>query len=618
MMVAKLTPTGALDVNFGSGGKVVEDLLFLSRDEASVLEEDAQGRLLVGGMGAGMGRAVVVRMDPVSGARDLSFGLLGVARSPIISDDFVAQIAAIRVASNGSDLLVAGYTTGQLSSTRSVLGRVDATGQFVSTFGVSGVVVSPPNLGFGAVGEAYLGLSMGDGAPVAIGTRSVMSVASTIQSTSLAQRYDESNGAPQGEALTSQVIESLSGIALKAVVLADGSTLTVGSLGKFARLMRILPGGELDTAFGSGGHVDFQANGYSTAGRAIAVDASGNILLASIVTDLSFQPWRWSVTRWTRDGFADPSFFDSLSTRYFETEIGGIAAQDDGRVVVSGTADGQVTVMRLQANGWSDGSFNGGVATSYLGSPSVRIGMVVQPDGAVIAGGMYTRDPNLPRIQLVRFTAFGSRDHGFMEFQTPYFGSMVAASVALQEDGKVLVGGSCFSYFSQNSAGCVARLTSDGSPDYSFGSSGFATGIAGAGSNVMGAFGVANGKVLAGGDLPGGYPFLARIPAVGPHDTQYAIRRVSRTQAVPSPESGTNPVGADCTVGLTGYSSTAPADEVLLVQFLGGFGEDTQADSFQFWRCPGAPTGELVGSYPATVTGIKDHVAIFLLHGEYI
>ena len=615
MMVAKLTPAGALDVNFGVGGKVVADLLFFSRDEAAVLHEDAQGRLLVGGMGAGMGRAVVVRMDPVSGARDMSFGLAGIARSPIIGSEPVAQFAAIQVASNG-DLLLAGYTSGQMSTTRSLLGRVDVTGQFVATFGVNGVVVGPPVFN-SEVGDTYLGLSMADAAPVAIGTRSVMTDSWTVRSTTLAQRYDEASGASLGDALMNQVVEPAPGLALRAIPLPDGGTLTVGSFGKLARVMRVLPGGTLDTTFGNGGHVDFQSNGFPTAGRAIAVDASGYIVLASIVAD-SQPSWRWSVTRWTRDGFADPTFYDSLNNRYFlEADIGSVAVRDDGKVVVSGTADGQITVVRLNADGWSDGSFNGGSASSFVGYPSVPIGMALQPDGAVIAGGMSTREPNSPRISLVRFTASGSRDYGFTDFQSPYFGSMVAASVSLQADGKVLVGGSCFSYFNQGSAGCVARMLADGSPDYPFGSSGFAIGIAGAGSNVMGAFGAANGKVLAGGDLPSGYPFVARIGADGTMDEQYAVGGVAQSQAVQSSEWAPSRVGDDGTVRLLGFASGADADEVLLVQFQGGIEEDREPDAFHFGDYLGAPINELTVSSPVTITGITVPVQVSVMNGEY-
>jgi uncharacterized delta-60 repeat protein len=622
MMVAKLTPSGALDANFGVGGKVVADLLFFGRDEACVLQEDAQGRLLVGGMGAGAGRAVVVRMDAVSGARDQSFGLAGIARSPIIFDA-VPQIAAIQLASNGSDLIVAGYGTAagyavpEQSPIRSLVGRVDATGQFVQTFGINGVVVSPLASGYGSVGDAFLGLSVADGVPVAIGTRTVMSQETwTVQSSSLAQRFDEGNGAPQGDALTSQVIETISAVALRAVALEDGSTLTVGSFGKFARVMRMLPDGQLDTAFGTGGHVDFQSSGFPTAGRAIAVDSTGNILVASIVTQ-GPPPWRWSVSRWTRDGFADPTFQqDSLYNPYYlETEIAGVAVQGDGKVLVAGTGDGQITVARLNSDGSLDGTFNGGgIARSSLGNPAVPIGMALQPDGAVIAGGMSVADPNFPWIRLVRFTASGSQDYGFMDFRGPFFGNMVGSSLTLQDDGKILLGGSCFSYYNQSSAGCVARLMADGSTDYSFGNGGFAAEIAGSGANVTGAFAVADGKILAGGDLPGGYPFVARIRADGTNDTQYGNGGVAQTGAVQSPEWVPS---ANRAARLLGYSSTAAADEVVLVQFLGDGQEDVEPDPFYFSDYSGAPLNELTVSWTVTITGINVPAPISVTNGEY-
>ena len=102
--------------------------------------------------------------------------------------------------------------------------------------------------------------------------------------------------------------------------------------------------------------------------------------------------------------------------------------------------------------------------------------VAIQPDGKiVVAGGKGIDGPN-PRFAIVRYETDGSLDPSFgggdgkvsIDF-TP--GDDFAYAVRIQADGKIVVAGAA-AYFGGNSRFALARLTSDGSLDPTFGGDG--------------------------------------------------------------------------------------------------------------------------------------------------
>jgi uncharacterized delta-60 repeat protein len=93
----------------------------------------------------------------------------------------------------------------------------------------------------------------------------------------------------------------------------------------------------------------------------------------------------------------------------------------------------------------------------------------IQNDGKIIIGGRFTLVNGEARNRLARLNPDGSIDSGFIDpnFSTTSIGNVVL-SLAIQEDGKILAGGSFTSVQNQN-RWYMVRLNQDGSIDSLFG-----------------------------------------------------------------------------------------------------------------------------------------------------
>jgi uncharacterized delta-60 repeat protein len=127
------------------------------------------------------------------------------------------------------------------------------------------------------------------------------------------------------------------------------------------------------------------------------------------------------------------------------------------------------------AAGSLDLSFgNGGkVATDFLGNADQLSSVAIQPDGKiVVAGDARAGSVDSSDFALARYTASGALDHTFGvagRVTTDFFGHADQAfALAIQSDGKIVVGGTA-SVNTNKSVFAVARYTSDGSPDVTFG-----------------------------------------------------------------------------------------------------------------------------------------------------
>jgi uncharacterized delta-60 repeat protein len=122
-----------------------------------------------------------------------------------------------------------------------------------------------------------------------------------------------------------------------------------------------------------------------------------------------------------------------------EDAVQAVAVQSDGKIVVAGlfndingTAN-SLGIARLNTNGVVDTGFNPGTSVDF-GINSVAI----QTDGKIIVGGGFTQYQSTSRNGIARINASGAIDTNF----NPGTGvNDQIASVALQSDGKVWIGG---------------------------------------------------------------------------------------------------------------------------------------------------------------------------------
>ena len=192
--------------------------------------------------------------------------------------------------------------------------------------------------------------------------------------------------------------------------------------------------------------------------NAIALQSDSKIVIAGAFTAVNGAQ-RGRVARLDFTGAHDLDFDPGEGAN---GEIHAAALQADGFIVLGGdfTAfDGQPfsRIVRLDGQGQVDPLFTSGAGFDG----SVR-SIAVQPDGKLVVGGYFTNYDGTVRAGVARLNTDGSLDTGF----DPGTGANeLVTSVALQTDGKIVVGGA-FTVFNGIARNRLVRLSPDGSVDY--------------------------------------------------------------------------------------------------------------------------------------------------------
>ena len=129
-----------------------------------------------------------------------------------------------------------------------------------------------------------------------------------------------------------------------------------------------------------------------------------------------------------------------------------------------------VSTLTIKATGEVDPTFNAAVQNGLKGSV---VTIVKQADGKILVGGQFTVANNFGSVSIVRLNPDGTVDQ---TFKAPDFYSLSAGysssassiqSIAVQADGKILVGGN-FVRVNTQAANGLLRLNADGSIDTTF------------------------------------------------------------------------------------------------------------------------------------------------------
>jgi len=210
-----------------------------------------------------------------------------------------------------------------------------------------------------------------------------------------------------------------------------------------------------------------------------------------------------------------------------------VAIQPDGKILIAGQSNNgtndDFTIVRLKSDGALDSSFNNiGIVQTPIGTgQDVGYAIAVQPDGKILLGG-YSHNGSDRDFALVRYNSNGSLDTTFDsdgKVTTPIgSGNDYAYSIALQADGKILLGGRSHNGSDYDFA--VVRYNSNGSLDTNFGSGGKVTTDITTNTDNGWALAVQHdGKILLGGysDIGGGnFDFsLVRYNPDGSLDTTF-------------------------------------------------------------------------------------------------
>lgn len=251
-----------------------------------------------------------------------------------------------------------------------------------------------------------------------------------------------------------------------------------------------------------------------------------------------------------------------------------VALQTDGKIVMSGytwdNVTGDVFVIRLNTDGSLDNTFGTDGVALVSNSTDVTESIAVQSDGKILIGG-YTDDS----FTVARFntdgtldTDFGNNGWSIVGFGSPSY----IKDITLQDDGKIVAAGFAIGAAYQMAA---ARLNADGTIDNTFGSNGTVAFNVGDGNDFASAVAVDdNGKVLIGGhkwisNIGRKYDLaVVRLNEDGSFDTSYGDNGVAIARVV----DGSNYAGdillqSDGKVVIAGYTVLETVYDLAMARF---------------------------------------------------
>jgi uncharacterized delta-60 repeat protein len=241
---------------------------------------------------------------------------------------------------------------------------------------------------------------------------------------------------------------------------------------------RIIVGGEFTNYSGSASVrlVGINSNGTKDTGFNVGTAGATNIVYAlstqtddKIIVGGAFTTYSGSSTSTTRlmrlnsNGSQDLTYNTGVGLNSFPFTV---LARANGKIFVTGlftTYSGSAInyIMQTNSNGSRDTSFN--VGTGF-NAGTVGYTAVTQSDDKLIVGGSFTSYSGSTSNRLVRINTDGTKDLTFNVGNGP---NNIASAVAMQSDGKIIVGGQ-FTSYSGSSINRITRVNTDGTRDTSF------------------------------------------------------------------------------------------------------------------------------------------------------
>jgi uncharacterized delta-60 repeat protein len=262
--------------------------------------------------------------------------------------------------------------------------------------------------------------------------------------------------------------------AVGAVIQGDGKIVVAGNSGDYFStkrsfaIARFNSDGSPDNSFGTNGQVISYFGALGQSARAVAVKASGKIILAG--TEL---------VQYNADGSVDLSFNGTGEQTVFG-RVNSVAIQADGKIVTGGNTNYinaptvGLVISRYNVDGSYDNSFNGdGVQITKVGAASIVNGssVLIQPDGKPVLAG-YTDGITNYNFALCRYKINGDADssfgvNGVQVTDIIQHSNDFVNAATIQPDGKLIaIGYTRDSLYNNQSV--ITRYNTNGTADLSF------------------------------------------------------------------------------------------------------------------------------------------------------
>ncbi len=302
----------------------------------------------------------------------------------------------------------------------------------------------------------------------------------------------------------------------------DGKILIAGDFTSYNgtsinRVARLNTDGSLDTSFNPGVGVAISDGSSDPHVYTLAIQSNGQVLIGGHFDSYNGSPRNY-IARLNSNGQLDGGF---VPVTEVHADVFKIAVQTDGNILVGGD-----NILRLNNLGAVDTTFTGSTNNSVHD-------LAIQPaDGKILIGGNFSTVKGTGRAGIARLNSDGTLDTTFNPGSGIGTSGVVVAAIALQADGKILIGGN-FNSYNGTLRNKIARLNSNGSLDGTFNPG---TGLSGSTDFVHALVSQPDGRILIGGYLSSyngtALSHLGRLNYNGSLETSFYARTDEEVDAI--------------------------------------------------------------------------------------
>lgn len=287
----------------------------------------------------------------------------------------------------------------------------------------------------------------------------------------------------------------------------DGKIIVSGKVNSqfLSKIVRLNSNGSLDTGFQIGTLENYGSGSFYYAYEIVCQSDSKIVVVGNFYKFNGII--KKNLIRLSSDGSEDTTFITGNSIGGIDTEVNDVKIQSDGKILLGGKFESynsisKSNVVRINSDGSLDSAFNIGTGISQ----NVMYGVTnlnLFSDERVLVTGGFTRYSDKTVNNICILNPDGTLSNTFKNickgFDLTNLGLVKA--IATQPDGKIIVGGS-FNAYNGNSIANLVRLNVDGSYDGSLTYGGVGFYISGGNIGDINAVAVQNdGKIIVGGDF---------------------------------------------------------------------------------------------------------------------
>jgi uncharacterized delta-60 repeat protein len=323
------------------------------------------------------------------------------------------------------------------------------------------------------------------------------------------------------------------------LTISDNDEIYVAGGNDNFSMIKLMADGTFDTTFGNQGQVIISFDGFRAGVNEIILRPDGKIILAGNVY-VSGGEYNFGIVLLNQDGSLDTSFNETGKLVFdFDENINYLyaaALQNDGKIVVAGQcgtfSNADFAVARINPDGTFDNEFGveGKQRINIQGDDRGRC-VAVQNDGKIVLGGYsYPVSENNSWFTAVRLTTDGQLDTTYntdgkvIAKVASSFGNDTVHDMIMQPDDKILMVAESYIGSSQDIG--VVRFTTDGELDTTFSGDGkFNTSMVGTTDYPRAITLQTDGKILISGSYfttPQRNLALLRLTSAGELDTTFS------------------------------------------------------------------------------------------------